>query len=435
MKQVLWAGALMCAMVVWSVRARAEGGFVVAPYLQNVGVHGAQVMGRLGDSAPVSIDVQSANAPAMHQSAKGPAFAFAFADLQPATKYSYTVKAGGDSFAGSWTTAPDDARPLRFALYGDNRTDHAAHARVVAQMLKNPVDLLIHTGDMTTDGEYADEWVRFFAIERDLLKDNCMFPTIGNHEIADGKGIGAENYRQAFSVPSPPVASERWYSFRWGLARFFMMDAQDSFDGEQVAWLKKSLEAADGEAGVTYRFVVLHQSPYSSGLHGPNEAMVAAHVPEMLVAHDVDYVLAGHDHAYERGEANGLRYMVSGGGGAPLYSVNHHMPYQKKFESVHHFVLFTLAADKATLEAIRDDGSEVEKCSFAPYSKGTSCDAPAPATSASASETPARAPQTVPPARSSCRCDVGAVTSMQPGGWLALVGLAAWVRRRKSARV
>ena len=320
---------VVCAAAVWSTPAGADGAFVVAPYLQNVGVHGAEIMGRLAESAPVSADLQTANAPAMHQASKGPAFAFAFADLQPATKYSYTVKAGAESFAGTFTTAPDDARAFRFALYGDNRTDHEAHARVVAQMLKNPVDLLIHSGDMVSDGEFPEEWVKFFSIERDLLKDTCMFPTIGNHEIADHKGIGAENYRQAFHVPSPPVPSERWYTFRWSFARFFMMDAQDKFDGDQVEWLKKSLEAADGEAGVTYRFVVLHQSPYSSGSHGPNIAMVAAHVPEMLVAHHVDFVLAGHDHAYERGQADGLRYMVSGGGGAPLYDTNRHFAYQK----------------------------------------------------------------------------------------------------------
>ena len=35
----------------------------------------------------------------------------------------------------------------------------------------------------------------------------------------------------------------------------------------------------------------------------------------------VSFVFSGHDHLYQRGEVDGLKYVVSGGGGAPLYSV------------------------------------------------------------------------------------------------------------------
>ena len=34
--------------------------------------------------------------------------------------------------------------------------------------------------------------------------------------------------------------------------------------------------------------------------------------------HPIEAVFAGHEHFYERGEVDGLRYFVIGGGGAPL---------------------------------------------------------------------------------------------------------------------
>ena len=42
----------------------------------------------------------------------------------------------------------------------------------------------------------------------------------------------------------------------------------------------------------------------------------------ILDRHDVQLVLAGHDHNYQRHEKNGVVYIVTGGGGAPLASAH-----------------------------------------------------------------------------------------------------------------
>src|SRR5262249_1765974 len=49
-------------------------------------------------------------------------------------------------------------------------------------------------------------------------------------------------------------------------------------------------------------------------------ALIMPEWVELFERHRVRAVFAGHDHAYERMERNGVRYFVSGGGGAPLYA-------------------------------------------------------------------------------------------------------------------
>ncbi|MGZ3426659.1 MAG: hypothetical protein ACXVCV_08425, partial [Polyangia bacterium] len=52
-------------------------------------------------------------------------------------------------------------------------------------------------------------------------------------------------------------------------------------------------------------------------MHGSNMD-ARKYIEPVARKHQVDALLAGHDHFYERGNADGLRYFVTGGGGAPL---------------------------------------------------------------------------------------------------------------------
>ncbi|MDP9072293.1 MAG: metallophosphoesterase [Actinomycetota bacterium] len=60
--------------------------------------------------------------------------------------------------------------------------------------------------------------------------------------------------------------------------------------------------------------MVLHHPPYSSGKHGSTPG-ARERLEPILARHDVDLVLAGHDHHYERTHPiDGVTYVVSGGG-------------------------------------------------------------------------------------------------------------------------
>src|SRR5690606_1528199 len=109
--------------------------------------------------------------------------------LSPSTSYAYEVRVGEAIARGTFTTAPNDLRPFSFLVYGDSRSNPAAHAGVVRRMLEVPSDFLIGTGDLTARGSDPRDWDEFFAVERKLLADRCLFTAIGNHEFI---GIGRD---------------------------------------------------------------------------------------------------------------------------------------------------------------------------------------------------------------------------------------------------
>jgi len=220
---------------------------------------------------------------------------------------------------------------------------------------------------MVAEGDDEDDWKGFFDVENKLLRDRCMFASIGNHELAGEKGVGAAAFLKYFASPDEGGKDrpKLYGSVRWGNTRFFLLNAMDDWSGEERAWLKEELDRAMNEAGLAHRFAVLHHGPYSSGPHGGNERLHKNGVMPILKEGKVDLILAGHDHAYERGTGEGIKYVVSGGAGAPLYPRKRNDPETAVFESVHHFVEVSVAGEKVDMVVKRASGSVLEKCGFA----------------------------------------------------------------------
>lgn len=135
-----------------------------------------------------------------------------------------------------------------------------------------------------------------------------FFPAIGNHDWA---GDGVKSYLDYFGL-----RQQRYYEFVQGPVHFFMLDSDrnepDGVDAksEQAIWLRKALAASSAP----FQVVVAHHPPYSSGRHGSTEYMRWP-----FKEWGADIVLSGHNHLYERLQANGLPYIVNGLGGADIY--------------------------------------------------------------------------------------------------------------------
>lgn len=348
-------------------------------------------------------------------------------ELSPGTTYGYEVTSAGiTSTAGTFTTPRNDDERFTFQVYGDNRSDHAAHAAVVAQMRKRKADFGIHTGDMVLSGGKPEEWSKFFEIETPLLRDRCVYACIGNHELIDG---GMPSFLRYFH-PGMHGEPTLTYTVRWGSARFFFLNAfATSLTTTDRAWLERELNDADGEQGLRHRFIVMHQGPSSSGPHGGGQFFDDG-LRKMLLAHKITMVFAGHDHLYERGVRDGLRYIVSGGGGAPLYpsKPEKSQPTQAA-ESAHHFVSVDVDGAKITTTAIRKDGSTLDRC----YLEGESftCDK----TAIEVAKDPLTGANVAwPPKRRACDCAVPGHPQGSPvAGGLAslLVGIAVFARRAR----
>jgi hypothetical protein len=363
--------------------------------------------------------------------------------LAPATRYAYIVRGGGVTLgAGRFATGPATnaagAGPgetgeasLHFLVYGDDRTDPSAHQLVVRAMSTTPSDLLVNTGDLVEDGASAADWQSFFDAEASLLRERALFVAIGNHELYDD--AAGSNFARFFGAAGGAGGgtARPYGSTRLADVRFFFLNGMDDWDsGEERQWLEHELTTTDGERGVSWRIAVVHQGPWSAGPHGGNGKLLDAHVPELLAAHHVDLVLSGHDHIYERGDGGLLKYIISGGGGAPLYRVGEPTPTTRKAEAAYHFVEVTAATDALRIVAHRIDGSIIEACGLLkkrpwdcdPFPWGRSAQgasASSPATSGGGSPAPQAGPSPpggggTPSSSSRCGCDVPGARRLDP---------------------
>jgi hypothetical protein len=433
--------ALSAALVAGSTNAAAASPTLAkGPYLTALSDAAVEVRFELDAPAAASVELEATegagDAAAGPTVADGPAamHVVRVTGLTPATAYAYTVRAGGAVVGGGHLVTaprPDAGKPVTFLLYGDTRQGETANAALVRAMLATPSDFLVNTGDIVAAGGNPSDWEEFFRLEQPLLRDRPLFLCIGNHELSDDQaGASFARYFGFDGTPDAPTPPQPYGTMRWGAARFFFLNGMHDWNrGPEREWLERELTKADTEAGLVWRLAVVHHAPWSSGPHGSNAKLRDALVPELLGAHKVDLLLAGHDHIYERGEhadSPSLKYVISGGGGAPLYPVEHRLPTTRKAESAFHFVSMTLTGNDLRMVAHRLDGTTLESCGF---TKGRpwDCDAPSkagpPGTPAEGiSESPASAPSTA----SRCGCIVpGAPAGVGMGAWLALAGVTA----------
>lgn len=222
-----------------------------------------------------------------------------------------------------FTTAPEAGGegPIEVLVYGDNRTNSGDHALVARAAAAEHGQLALHTGDMVVNAKDDDLWQTWFREEHDLLASTPLVATVGNHEITDS-GVA---YARFFQRPGLPA----YGSLDYGPVHLAVLDSFEVGAGAtphgagvseaQRAWIEEDLRHVPPERHV---WVLVHQGPYAHPDHarpghGGSEAVRAA-LAAAGRAHAIEAVFAGHEHFYERGEIDGLKYFVLGGGGAPL---------------------------------------------------------------------------------------------------------------------
>ncbi len=436
------AGSLVAltAVLAFASSASADSPITKGPYLTGLSDTSVDVRFELEPPQPATLAVKPLGGPAdggapwrlIESHEVSEMRVLRVAALSPATHYAFEIRAGRAVLgSGDFTTAirADSEAPVTFLLYGDDRTDSAAHAAIVRAMAGVPSDFLVNTGDLVEDGARASDWQSFFDVEAPLLRRRALFVAIGNHELYDDSA-GA-NFAKYFGFVDAATGMPNLYgTARIGRVRFFFLNSQhDWASGDEHDWLLRELQHADGETDLKWRIAVTHHGPWSVGPHGPNPALVQAHVPDLLREHKVDLIFSGHDHIYDRGDAGGIKYVVSGGGGAPLYRVLGNDLTMRKAEASYHFVQVTAAADAIRIEARRVDGTVLDRCGFG---KGLpwDCDPLVAAVEKEAVTPPA---PTVTPPSPRCGCDVpGAGGS--GGGFVLALALGAFGRRRSRVR-
>ncbi len=266
-------------------------------------------------------------------------------NLEPSSMYHYRVSSSSGEMGvdNTFSTAIDRYEPFEFVAYGDTRTNDGDRASVVARIIEIDPDIVFNTGDLVEDGTLDNQWRVWFSTDQDILDHIPYFVAIGNHEM------NADLYFDYWHFPG----NETWYSIDYGNAHFICLSTETNIYGEQREWLETDLATASQY--VEWIFVFFHRPPYSSGDHGSDLYIREAWCC-LFETYGVDIVFNGHDHDYERGFVNGVYYIVTGGGGAPLRPVGW-SDWTIYSEMTLHCCKVSMDSLLLYLEAIKPDGT------------------------------------------------------------------------------
>ncbi|MGB0388661.1 MAG: DUF7594 domain-containing protein [Ardenticatenaceae bacterium] len=210
---------------------------------------------------------------------------------------------------------PSAGDPLLLIATGDGAAGRTQGADVTNDIVALDPDMFLYLGDVYEDGTYTEffNWYgtseRFFGRFRDITN-----PILGNHEEHNNEAPGYEFYWD--NVPD-------FYSFDRGGWHMIALNSNSGFDEfepgtAQYDWLEDDLAANDAACTLVF----FHHPVYSVGPQGDTERL--DEIWALMAQAEVDVVLAGHDHSYQRWhpldengnrDSEGITQFVAGAGG------------------------------------------------------------------------------------------------------------------------
>jgi uncharacterized protein (TIGR03437 family) len=303
--------------------------------------------------------------------------------LKPDTEYYYRVYQDGQPLTQGepQKIRTPGERPFTFLALGDSGSNSNEQRELAALMLKEQAELVLHLGDLAYPrGSFAEYHAHYFDIYRDLMKRVPFCPCPGNHGYMTRE---AYPYLTVHELPQLDVAPEnekgRYYSFDWANVHFVSLDTNTPLvrasrgNSPMLKWLDEDLAATDK----FWKIVFFHHPPYAGG---PNETdplsiMAREHVVPILERHNVQLVLSGHEHSYQRtvpirggrevSAAEGTTYITDGGGGVHLYDVHPH-PLVKFARSIHSYLRIEVTDAQLTVRAIGTRGDVIDEVTLTP---------------------------------------------------------------------
>jgi hypothetical protein len=206
-----------------------------------------------------------------------------------------------------------DSGKYRFVVYGDCRTFPDDHRKVVADIVKLHPEFVFISGDLIASGKNTSLWDEYNQVVQPYRDNGINLYTVqGNHDLG--------SYLPHASKVEGATGNGYYYAFTLHGSRFIVLDNFDATGigpgTPQGKWFENELAAAQKSAVNT--FVTCHVPPFSVGPHGPN-AEVKGAMHDLCVKYHVRAVFTGHDHLYYHTTRDGITYIVSGGGGAPIH--------------------------------------------------------------------------------------------------------------------
>lgn len=366
-------------------RAEAVAGeLILAPLLQNprpgeltlqwsTSRHTAPAVVRYG-RAPGSMWQRSEDVRTVHVGPGHYVHTARLEGLEAGTALRYRVEHGSLRSRTWRAEAPPEAGSrVRFGVFADNQDGTETFLQHVRAFAEDEVDVLLAAGDIVQWGheqeDWGEQWYGPLSVE-DLGQEVPVVFARGNHDLfspyawaytafPDNGAWTAYRYGEVFLV----LLSTEQEKYHWTPTRTRPSESTDLWE-DQAAFLQEALASPEARSAA-WRVVVFHQAPYTNARHD-DRARGRGEVRQFWVPHfealDVDLVVAGHFHSYQRGEREGVIYTVVGGGGHVLdYERLHDWDHMQTVEMTWHRVIMDAGPRALSWRAVGLDGTLLDE--------------------------------------------------------------------------
>ncbi|MCL2521795.1 MAG: fibronectin type III domain-containing protein [Erysipelotrichales bacterium] len=249
--------------------------------------------------------------------------------LLPDTEYQYQV--GFREHFSEWKTIKTlkEKNKIAFLFYTDpqafNEVGYLPLKKIfsVSKELNENISFAVSAGDIVDNADNYQEWAFFDKVNKEELACLPHAMGIGNHEAVSNR----EMFKGAFANPLNGIKGlERSnFFFTAGEALFLFIDSEQvNRFADQKTWLKRVVSTHPQ----TFRIVVMHRGPYPIyyAFQSVND------FNELFEELNIDLVLSGHDHIYNRAKINNITYITGGSSGNKYYSKK---PENDHFEAIY----------------------------------------------------------------------------------------------------
>ncbi len=284
-------------------------------------------------------------------------------------------------------TSPVQSQQWTCIIYGDTRTNDAAHRSVLAAMAANTPDyaFIVNVGDVVEDGNSLMDWNTWQQACDDMLGGTGQesvppkyMACAGNHDNVDNP-TGLINWKNYLLGQAAQFGNDGvYFYFDYENARFVVLEADGELDGAQLDLLQEAIDTNPHP----WLFAIWHNPIFDFGSKQyEDELHDTWGIP--LYENGCDIIFTGHAHHYVRtkklvlnGEKNppvdtfmGTTQIISGNGGAPLYPVDENndnnaymvdYSFDENTEGYYGYTQLDFDGNVLTLKEIRTDGTVMD---------------------------------------------------------------------------
>lgn len=242
-----------------------------------------------------------------------------------------------------------DAEPGRFWWARRLFNTPGAFERQLSEIQTRPVDFSIQLGDMVSRGIHRN-YERFFHLLSGVSLRVPYLTVIGNHDrVNPHRKSSSALYRACFGPTN--------YSFDHGGARFVVLDTSShGLTRRQLKWLDLVLRTDLRKVVFTHipPACLLRRWTDFIGARGLGGFRPGAEEFSLIVSRRaVDRVCLGHIHCFGVQDHLGVRYVLTGGGGSPLFPGG--TP-----DRFHHYLVATVSGRDVSETVYSADGGQFD---------------------------------------------------------------------------